>query len=189
MALRLIQGPASEPVSVAEAKTHLRVSHSSEDSYIGVLITAAREAAEHQLRRALLTQTWRRTLDYFPDAIELAYPPLQSVSHVKYVDLAGQLQTLASAGYTVDDEREPGYVVPAYGYSWPSTLDDINAVEVQFICGWQSAADVPAVVRQWILLMTAHHYENREASVPGVTMVPLPYLDGLLDAYRIYAVC
>lgn len=188
MGLRLITPPAVEPVSLAEAKAHLRVSAATEDALIGSLISAARQVAEHELRRALLTQTWQRTLDFFPSAIELAYPPHQSVTHVKYLDPAGVQQTLNPAGYEVDSEREPGWIVPAYGYTWPETLDRINAVEVRFVCGWSAAADVPATIRQWILLMVAHYFENREASVPGVSIAPLPFIAGLLDPYRVVLV-
>ena len=46
--------PAVEPVTVAEAKAHLRVDISDDDTYIGTLITAAREWCEEYLDRSAL---------------------------------------------------------------------------------------------------------------------------------------
>src|SRR5690348_16556758 len=103
MSLRLIADPATEPVSLAEAKAHLRVTASDEDALISALIIAAREAAEHELGRALITQTWEKTLDLFPDAIELTNPPVQSVASVQYLDIDGVEQTLSSVSYTLDN--------------------------------------------------------------------------------------
>ncbi len=48
---KLVQAsaPASEPVTLAEAKLYLRVDAATEDTLIGELITAARVAAEQYL--------------------------------------------------------------------------------------------------------------------------------------------
>lgn len=64
----LVSGPASEPVTLAEAKLHLRVETgmTDDDTLISALIVAARQVAETITRRALITQTWRLVLDQFP---------------------------------------------------------------------------------------------------------------------------
>lgn len=64
--LQITQEPSAEPVSTTEAKAHLRVDITDDDTYIGALITAARQEAEAYLRRALVTQKWQMTLDQFP---------------------------------------------------------------------------------------------------------------------------
>ena len=175
-----------EPVSTAEAKAHLRVTSSTDDALIGTLITAARQSAENRLRRSILPQTWELTLDKFPDAIKLAYPPLIGVTTLKYLEpVAGVPTTLNALSYTVDGKNEPGWIVPAYSYEWPDIYDAINAVEVTYTAGWATAADVPQVIKAWILLQIGNLYENREATVPGVSMTELPYCDALLDGYRV----
>ena len=62
----LVTAPTEEPVSLAEAKLHLRVDDNADDALIAALITAARQHAENDTRRALVTQTWRLALDQFP---------------------------------------------------------------------------------------------------------------------------
>lgn len=176
-------------MTTAEAKAFARVTTSSDDALIDTLIKSARMAAENELERSLITQTWERTLDEFPDAIRLDYSPIISVSSIQYLDWYGVSQTLSSSGYKVDAKSEPGWVVPAYGYVWPLTLEDINAVTVTYTAGYgASASAVPEPIKTWIKLMVAHYYENREASVPAVTIVPLPFIGGLLDPFRILTV-
>jgi uncharacterized phiE125 gp8 family phage protein len=185
MTLRRTVDAATEPITTAEAKAHLRVIGSVDDTMIDALVKACRLIAENDLRRSLITQTWTKTLDEFPDAIELAYPPIISVTSVKYYDTAGAQQTLAPALYALDAQSEPGWIVPAYGEAWPDTLATINAVEVIYDTGYGAAADVPQAIKQWILLQVGHLYENREATVPGVSIAPLPFAGSLLDGYRV----
>jgi len=185
MALRRTTDATSEPVTVEETKRAVRVIASAEDAEIEQLIKDVRPVAEKELRRSLMTQTWTKTLDQFPDAIELPYPPIIDVTSLKYFDANGVQQTMDPSLYTVDSQSEPGWIVPAYGTSWPDTLAAINAVEVVYRAGYASAAAVPPQVKRWIKLMVGHYYENREASMPGVSIVALPFLDHLLDGERI----
>jgi uncharacterized phiE125 gp8 family phage protein len=186
MALRLITAPATEPLSVAEAKKHLNVTHSDDDEYISSLITAARmhiDGKDGILGRALVTQTWELVLDTFPDDILIPLPPLQSVAFVTYVDGDGVEQTLATDQYTVDNVSEPGWIV-AGPNGWPSTGDYINAVTVRFTAGYEV---VPEPIKRALRLMIGHFYENREDVVTGVSVTKLPNAsEMLLGPYRVY---
>lgn len=191
MSRKLITAPAAEPVQLADAKLHLKVSTASDDTLIGLMIAAAREEAENEIGRALITQTWEKYLDAFPDAVGLFNPPLQSVSSINYVDSAGNAQTLAGTEYVVDDKQEPAWIVPAFGKSWPATRNVVNAVTVRFVCGY-GAADtaVPKAIRNWILLRVGALYENRASVVlmdgrVNVAALPAQFIDRLLDRYRI----
>ena len=187
MSRKLITAPVNEAVELADAKLHLRVTASDEDSLIGLLTASAREECENEIRRALITQTWEKYLDSFPDAIPLFYPPLQGVNSVKYVDVNGVLQTLANTEYLVDDKQEPAWIVPALGKTWPATSGQINAVIVNFTCGYgDTAAAVPKGIRNWIMMRLTSLYNNRDEVVIGVATIQRPaYLDGLLDRYRV----
>jgi uncharacterized phiE125 gp8 family phage protein len=190
MSLTLITAPASEPVTITEAKLHLRVDGTDDDTLITALIQAAREQAEHQVGRALITQTWERVLDAFPPAeIELGMPPVIGISSVTYIDTAAASQVMDSADYTLDADRLPGWLLPAYGEDWPNTLDTTNAVRVRFVAGYGAAADVPAGIRSWILLRIGTLYKHREEISAGVSVAELPsgYVDRLLDPYRVWA--
>lgn len=191
MPLKLITGPTVEPVSVAEAKAHLRVEHSDDDALIGALITAARQSAEHELGRALITQTHELVLDAFPVAeIDLQLPDVQSITSVKYIaaDTATEV-TLASTDYSLDADSTPCWLLPAYTVGdWPATLDTTNAVRIRFVAGFGAAGtDVPAAIRQWILLGIGTMYAQREAVAVGSALAELPrgYVGALLDPWRV----
>lgn len=174
-----------EPITLAQAKLHLRVDSSDEDALITALIKATRMAAEFALQRTLLQSTWRLTQDGFTEALRLQYPRVIAVTALQYLDDAGVLQALDPADYTVDAISEPGYVVPASGKSWPTTAAQVNAVTVTYTAGYGTdPAAVPEPVKQWILLHIAHYYRNREAAT--AERQPLPFADGLLDPYRIW---
>lgn len=66
MTLTRIAGPAVEPITLSEAKAHLRVTDTVEDALISNLIKAAREEVEQATGLALITQEWRLYLDSWP---------------------------------------------------------------------------------------------------------------------------
>ena len=105
MTTRLITEPASEPVTLAEAKLHLRVDTVDDDARITELITTARQQAELILKRSLLPQTWEKTLDAFPSSdIELLYPSVIAIESIKYQDLSNTQITLSAANYYLDKD-------------------------------------------------------------------------------------
>lgn len=187
MSLKLITPPALEPVTLAEANLHLRISGAAEDALITALITAARQHAEHITERAFVTQTWELALDAFPAAeIRLPKPALLSIVSVKYDDTAAVEQTLAGSAYTADVHAQPGWLLPAVGATWPGTLDAANAVRIRYTAGYgPAAADVPAGIKAWMLLRIGALYRNREELADGRLAVP-PFVDRLLDPYRIW---
>lgn len=175
--VKLITAPASEPLTLVEAKLHLRVDVADDDTLIAALITAARQYCEGVLWRALMPQTWELYLDEWPcEEIELPKPPLQSVTSVKYTNSIGATTTMDAGDYTVDTASEPGRVVLNYGELWPTvTLATANPIAIRYVCGYADAAHVPETVKAAMKLLIGHLYENREAVVAGliVTSVPL----------------
>lgn len=189
MATNLVTAPTVEPVSLEEAKTHLRVDVTADDVLIGALVAAARQQAETITRRALCTQTWDYYLDAFPNAdhIWLPYPPLQSVTSIKYTNEDDVEATFASSSYLVDAYGTPGRIRLKDGESWPgATLRVVNGVAVRFVCGYGDPSDVPAPIRSAMLLMVGHWYENREAATVGAVAREIPFgVDALLWPYRV----
>jgi uncharacterized phiE125 gp8 family phage protein len=188
MALIRITAPAVEPLTLAEAKLHCRVDGSDEDALITALIVAAREQAEHETGRALVTQTWELVHDAFPEAFVLRKAPIQSVTSLKYLDSTTSVeQTLDPADYILDKDSEPGYVVPAYGKAWPNTWQVPNAVRVRYVCGYGLAAAVPVAIKQWMLLAIGTMYAQRETIISGqAASLPDRFWSSLLDPYRLY---
>lgn len=189
MGLTLLTAPTVEPISVAEAKVHLRESETSQDTLIQSLIITARDYVERVTRRALAKQSWRLSIDQFPcnGRIRLPMPPLIAVSSVKYTDEAGAEQTLAASQYVVDKASLPGKIDRAYNVSWPSTRCEPNAVRIEFECGYGDApASIPEGLKAAMKLLIGHWYENREAVNVGNITTNLPLtVDALLWPHRV----
>ncbi len=182
--------PATEPITLAEARAHLRVDDTTENDYITALITVAREHVESLTDRQLITATYALRLDDFPrrscDIIRPPRPRLIAVSSITYVDTAGDTQTLAAADYQVDAVSEPCRILPAYGLTWPSTRSQLNAVTITYTAGYGAAAVVPKAIKQAILMLVAHWFENREPVVVGTITSEVPMtVKALLGPYRV----
>lgn len=164
MVVEVTVAPATEPIDVELAKSHLRVTLDDDDQYIESLITAARNSVEILTQRALITQTRRLTLDAFPCSrvIQLPGGKIQSVTSVAYVDAAGQSQTLSVDRYVADTRSTPGRIILKDGSSWPSTWNNGNAVEVVYVAGFGEADAVPNDLIQAIHFLVAHWYSFRE---------------------------
>ena len=175
----------TEPVTLAEAKLHLRgVDDTAEDALITALISAARETCEDRIEGTIPVTGWRLTLDAFPDAIKLPRGPVASVESVKYLDAAGVEQTLSPLDYLVDTASMQGYIVPAYGKAWPDTRGQINAVAVEYTAGSDAA---PHALKAWMLLAIGEMFANREASAERPA-VAHGFADRLLDPFRVWGV-
>lgn len=188
MLLQLITPPTAEPVSLAEAKAHLRVAHASEDTLISTLIKAARLHVEATLGRALVTQTWDFWLPAWPESgvLELPRPPLQSVTYVKYRDLDGVTQTLSTGDYVVVAPGIVGTVEEAPGATWPSTQTHPQAVNVRFVAGFGDAETVPDDIRCALLLIVEHLYRNRGATTEQALKATPMGVDALLGGHKTF---
>ena len=187
MTVVLMTAPAVGPISLAEAKAHLKFDASDEDALLTALITAARMFVERTLGVALITQSWSYFLDFWPSAgcITLPILPVQSVSAVKVHDGVGGSVTLDAASYAVDALSEPARLVLKGAV--PSTqARELNAFEVAFTAGYGDAADnVPGPIRHALKLLVAHWFERREPVALGLVAQDVPTtIAALLLPYR-----
>lgn len=162
MALSIVTQPKLWPVTLDEAKTHLRVTATDEDELIFDLIRGATYWAENYTRTRVLTQTWKYFLDKFPgDIIKLPYPPVASVTHVKYYNSSNVQTTLVEdTDYRVDTDSEPARIEPIN--AWPATYDKVIPIEIQFVCGYTHPDLVEDPIKSAIKLRMADLYENRQ---------------------------
>ncbi len=190
--LTLSSGPAAEPMTTAEAKTHLRVSGTDDDTYIDTLIGAARHWVELFTGRALIDQTWVLKLDKFPDSgcpIWLPKPPLSSVTSITYTDTDGNTgQTFNSANYDVDtaSDTQLAGIYEGYNETWPDTRDEINSVTVTYVAGYGSAAtSIPDPIVHACKLLVGRWYCTRASALvePGGM---IPSAQALLEPYRVH---
>lgn len=180
--------PTVEPITLADAKLHLRVTQDEQDAHIAASIAAAREQFEQDTGRALLSQTWTLTMDTFPGSaspIRLLRSPLIAVTSIVYKDTAGSSTTLASSDYVVS-KSEPGRITPAYGETWPSTYDEADAVTVTFTAGYgTTAASVPELCKSAIKLLVGEMYERRETKIAGVAINNIDTYQRIVDLFRV----
>lgn len=132
----LIQGPAAEPLALAEVKACLRITGADQDDQISALITSARQHVESETNRVLIRQSRQYTLDHFPWRIELPKSPLRAVTSIIYIDTSGTPQTLADTQYQVDARSDTPRIIPAHGESWPGVRHNLNAVSVNYSGGY-----------------------------------------------------
>jgi len=164
MSLQLITAPAVEPVTLTDARLHLKVDTSDDDALITRLITAARARAEWHTGRALNTQGWILWLDSWPQCgvIEIPLPPLQSVTSVTVYAPDDGATVLDPATYRVDAVSAPARLTLKSTVSAPNNLRGINAVAVAFTTGYgNDSDDVPAGFRAAVLELIAFLYEHR----------------------------
>lgn len=187
MALLLTTPPALEPVSLAEAKAHLRLDGDDEDALVSSLIETARIHVERTLGLALLTQGWSLLLDRWPDAPVLKFPlgPVQAVSAVEVAHADGGTQAFAPEHYFLDTASIPARLALTGSQPWPVPGRRMAGIGIAFTAGFgDGAGDVPRPIRQALLLLVAHWFENREpVSLSAAVEVPATAA-ALLAPYR-----
>lgn len=184
MALVMTSGPAGEPVTLQEAKAHLRIDHASEDVLISSLILTSRLHIESALDLALIDQTWTLQLDAWPGGGNLDIPlsPLKAVSAVRVKNADGGTITIAPQSYIVDAASRPPRIVFEPG-SQPRAGVRAAGIEVVFTAGFGAEpSHVPAPLRHAILMLVAHWYDNRDVPEAGSPAARIPEQIGDLIA-------
>jgi len=186
MPLVLTAAPALEPVSVSEAKDYLRVDSAVEDPVVASLILAARLHIEGALDIAMVTQSWSLFLDGWPEDGRVSIPlgPLKSVDSVKVYDADDTAQTVSPETYVVDLSALRPRLVRQAGAVWPTPGRAANGIEIALTAGYGDTTDkVPQPIRQAVLMLAAHWYEQRE---PVVFEKPDELPHGVADLLKPY---
>lgn len=213
MSITVIRPPAFEPISLEQARQHLRVdvypgspATHPDDDLISRAIVAARERAEEITRRALVEQGVRLVApSWYPDAwprtrqrgIDLLRPPLISVDQVTYYDDNNTLQVVTSSNYFIEETQPVHRLRWAASFDFPCTYDRADAVRVDYTAGYagqaspvtdqaEAASGIPASIINGMLLLVGDMYEHREATLVGVSAVVLTAADALFESKRVF---
>lgn len=181
---------AIEPITLDEAKNHLRVDSAEDNALITALITTARLLAERHTGRVFITTSLAMVYDEVGESFELPYPPLQELTKIETIDDAGSKTEVSTDTYDADLSTDtPGRVKLKDGNSWPTHRGFASFI-VTFKAGYGDAgSDVPELIKQAILQTIAHLYENRSAQdIPAARRVQdLPAgAAALLASYKVY---
>jgi uncharacterized phiE125 gp8 family phage protein len=187
---KLITAATSEPCVAADLKSQLRITSSSQDTYLGTLLKAARIWAEDYLRFQLVSATWELYLDEFPDSGKCIYiqkSPVTAISSFTYIDSDGDTQTLTEGtDFVADYNSMPCRIYEAYDETWPTPRDIRNCITIRFVAGYATALAVPEIIKQAILIKAATMYENPNEEVSGtqVSQFDAVTAQKLLAPYR-----
>jgi uncharacterized phiE125 gp8 family phage protein len=185
MALFRTVPPGAEPLTLADCKAQLRISHDGDDAQISGLIRAAREEVERQTGVAMIDQDWRLTLDAWPACGIATIPrhPVKQVLSVTLYGADGEASLMDPAHYRLDGMSRPARL---WVEDRPAPGARLNGIEIDFRAGFgEAGTDVPDLLKRAMLILVAHWYEFRAAYGPGDQPVSIP--DGfrrLIDGWR-----
>jgi uncharacterized phiE125 gp8 family phage protein len=211
--LSRIAGEVVEPITLADAKLHLRVDGDTDDDLIGSMITSARTSCERRMQRSVVQQSWALTQSCFGrpwldhrerewqqltnpdwyrtvcrgshDSIVLSNPPIQSVSSVAYLSESYERVTLDPATYRLAVVSETLAMLRPVGVPWPRAAREPDAVIVTYLAGYAEPDQIPGPVLSWIKLRIGSLYASREDFIAGLTVAMSPFADGLIEPYSI----
>lgn len=157
--LSRVVAPASEPVTLEEAKRYLRVDTEDDDELITDMIVAARMHAESWLRRSLITQSWLLGFEHYKlDVAALPMGPVQSVASVMVLGSDGGSQTMSTDAYYLSENKEALHF-------WGGLIG--FRLEITYVAGYGDAEDVPRPVKLGMLSHIAMLYDGRGETEVG----------------------
>jgi len=163
--IQVVTPPTTEPLTLSEVKSHLRIDGNYDDALLNSCITSARMYFESQCEISIASQELLLALDSFDDIVYLPRGPVQSVEDISYSDSENDLDSMAD--WIEDLVSNPARITPAFGQSWPATAEVVNAVQVSYTTGYTTPSMVPKLLKSGMLFYVAHLYENRSAVTDG----------------------
>ena len=157
----LISAPATEPLSLQEAKNWLRVDATDEDTLIQSLIVSARLAVEAATNRLLITQQWRLLLDCWPEDLTLRLPlaPVRQVLRISIADAAGGSVTTQASQYRLDASLDRTRLLLSAPLPDPGVR--VSGISIDVTVGYGDAAAVPVPFRLAMRHLSALWFANR----------------------------
>lgn len=186
--------PEASPISLADAKAHLRVDFDDDDTLIQRMVNTAIARLDGNgkernglLGRALITQTWVLEAERPQHGrIPIEYGDVQSITSVEVMN-AGSYAAWPGTNYRLGFRDQVAFVTPVSGQSFPSHDHREDAFRITYVCGYGDAAiDLPPDIIEALLLHVGHLYENREAVIAGTfNTLPLGYMDHI-ELHRVH---
>tara|TARA_R100000655_G_C2991256_1_gene193143 strand:- start:1877 stop:2497 length:621 start_codon:yes stop_codon:yes gene_type:complete len=174
-------------VSLAEAKAHLRILHSDDDTYITSIINAAQLTAEYYCNNDFTPCQWTFTCDLWNQTMKLPHGQWFKIQKISYYDDNGSLQTWASTEYIVDLDTMPNRITLRENKTYPSLRDGVANIFINMTSvGDEFDNGYTQVAKQAVLIMLTDMYENRQSVVVGRIASSIPKTSQyLLDTLKI----
>lgn len=183
--------PGSEPITLTEAKAHLRVTSSDDDTYITTLIKVARRAVEAHLNRSLITQTLelRFHKSEIPSGreIRLWRPPVKTFTSLNYYDENDAANAITSFWASLNDLVAPRLYLKS-GANWGSNHRALDALIAKYVAGYGAASDVPENIKQATLMLVANAYDVRSNVIMAGDALNDDEIRKLLSPHQVWGV-
>lgn len=183
--VKLITPSTLEPVTLQEAKAHLKVTSNDEDTLIQMYLNAAIKRVENYRQSVVMSSEWELYLKIWPTSANLQKHPVTAINSVKYYDDNNTLQTVTSSNYRLQDFRVPCRIEFDSDFDTPSTYDREYPIVVNFQAGYLAASSVDAVIKHVCLLELGTYHEMRQTEMAGIGLaavqmknVSMELLDG-----------
>ena len=179
--VKVINGPSDDVIALNDLKSRLRINLEyndvNDDAVISALLKAAvaRVDGPSGLGYAMMSQTWRLTLDCFQDVIILPGSPIREVCSISYINTDGEEREVDEAVYKLNLDLDAVSIEPNFNMTWPSTRSQNNAVKIDYKLGVTDRTKLAQDLVTAVAMLTGHWYENREASIIGVSAKELPF--------------
>lgn len=197
-----LSNTATDYISLSEAKAHLRVTHTSDDSYITTLIVASLEAASHYVGFSIQEAVVRYGFAELAGQPAMVNPlngaPMTignylrvpsrviSLDHLYYVNESNSLVEFSAADYIDSPDLFADFGLNIYVNSLPTSLTDDNTKYIAEVTEGFTIAAFPEVVKIACMLMIAQYYDNRQNIIVGTISSDMPFgANHLLDKYKV----
>lgn len=195
MRFELDSAPGDEPITLSEVKGHARIDGSADDALISSLIVSARDFVEAYTKRFLITQTWDVFWDLCdePTKARLLAPgrgKILAVNSITTFDSENNGTVFNAANYRISGDR----IVLNDNFQWPDLDREFDSIQLNVDFGFGPAdTDVPDDIKQAMLMLVSHWYENREATGDRLfgkeKKGQIPFgVTPILEKYRIFQV-
>ena len=187
-------------ISVDDAKVHLRVTSTSDDTYISTLISAALDMASHyvgfEVRESVVRYGFAELVGQPATINPLNGAPLLTGNYLRVpsrvIDVEGVYYVNESNALTsfTDwiDEPEPlsDFGINLFLNSLPPNLTEAETKYVVEVTEGFSVPDFSSSLKMACMLMIAQYYDNRQNIMVGVNAQEMPKgAEYLLDKYKI----
>jgi uncharacterized phiE125 gp8 family phage protein len=167
--VKLITPTTLSPVTLSEAKAHLKVTSTDEDTLIQLYLDAAIKRVENYRQAPIMSSEWELYAKTWEYNFNLQKHPVTAINSVKYYDDSNVLQTLSSSNYRLHDFRQPCRVeFDSNNFDGPSTYDREWPIVVNFQAGYAAASGVPANIKHAVLFELGTYNEIRQTEMAGM---------------------
>lgn len=180
---KITTAAASEPITLAEAKTFLKVDADADDTLISAIIAAARDSAERYCQLSMLPVTIEESFDRFQTyGLRLSISPVIAVTQIEYrPPSAVDMVELDEDIYFTHPAYRPPLIVRKEFATWPTLSSQPASVKVTYTAGFANTASIPPILKIAMLRSIAEMYQNRQ---DGVMTMPTA-VQYMLNQYRV----